>query len=136
MKGVIFNIFESFIVDTLGSSVYEEVYHQALPELETKEAFVGPGTYPDTDLLKLLQVAVKKAGISVEKALHAFGVYTFPKLVEKAPHSVKGFNHPMPFLKNIHDVIHVEVKKVYSDATPPNFYFDNETDKSLSLIHI
>jgi hypothetical protein len=45
------------------------------------------------------------------------------------------FAHPKPFLLSIHDVIHVEVKKVFSGATPPDFTYEDPAEDQLVMIY-
>jgi len=68
---------------------------------------------------------IEVMGISVPEALYAFGRFCFPKLAEKYPLFVEPHNHPKPFLKTIESVIHVEVKKLFEDAEPPGFIYDD-----------
>ena len=63
MKGIIFTTFEAFITDSFGADVYEDILDDT--ELITTEPFVGPGTYPEADLVALLTTAVQKLGITV-----------------------------------------------------------------------
>ena len=78
MKGVIFKVFEDFVVTNFGEDVYEDVYDDT--ELLTKEPFVGPGTYPPQDLMALVQTAAGKLGVTVEDAVRACGKFAFPAL--------------------------------------------------------
>lgn len=117
MKGVIFNILEDFISEGWGGEVYEQILG-ACP-LHTKEPFVGPGTYPDADLLAIVGKATEKLDVPTHVALIAFGTYAFPKLAGRYPASLNGHSHPRTFLKTIDDVIHVEVRKLMRDANPP-----------------
>ena len=78
MKGVIFNYLEEFITENWGEEKYEEILGEC--PLKTKEPFVGPGTYPDTDLLAIVSKTVEKLGITLPDALRSFGKFCFPKL--------------------------------------------------------
>ena len=50
MKGIIFNIAESFIVENHGEDVFDDIIANC--QLETKEPYVGPGTTRITTCLK------------------------------------------------------------------------------------
>jgi len=121
MKGVIFNLLESFISEGWGADVYEEIF-SACP-LHTKEPFVGPGTYPDADLLAIVAKTCERLGVSPADALHAFGKFCFPKLAARVPQLLAGHTHPKTFLKSIDNVIHVEVKKLFKDAVTPRITY-------------
>ena len=60
MKGIIFNLPEEFVVETFGVDAYEEIL--AASELRTTDPVVGPGTYPDEDLLALVGKTVERLG--------------------------------------------------------------------------
>ena len=128
MKGVIFNLLEDFITENYGEATFDEIVDTCT--LNTKEPFVGPGTYPDEDLVEIVTKASAKLGITPDQALFAYGKYIFPKLVATVPQFVEPYNHPKDFLKTINDVIHMEVKKMYTHAYTPKFtYVDTEENK-------
>jgi hypothetical protein len=87
MKGVIFNLLESFISEGWGIEKYEEILD--LCPLQTKQPFVGPGTYPDADLVTIASKAADTLGLPLPVALRAFGKFCFPKLAPKVPQLVE-----------------------------------------------
>ena len=128
MKGVLFNLLEEFIIENYGEKTFDDILDEC--SLTTTEPFVGPGTYPDEDLMEIVTKAAAKLGITPDQAMFAYGRYIFPKLVEAVPQFVEHHDHPKVFLKTINDVIHMEVKKMYTHAYTPEFkYFDTEEDK-------
>jgi len=135
MKGEIFNILEDFVVENWGEEVFEEIYDNIHNNLITKEPFVGPGTYPDSDFMSMVNATVEKLGVPLDQAMHAFGKYCFPRLGAKMPGYVEGFDHPKDFLKTVGDVIHVEVKKVFKDANPPDFKYRDPAPDKLVMIY-
>src|SRR3990170_390737 len=127
MKGVVFNLLEEYIEENLGDGKYEDILDGCT--LKTQEPFVGPGTYPDEDLIAIVSETIRVAGIPLPEALRSFGMSCFHKLSEKFSGFVAPYNHPKPFLKSIESIIHVEVKKLYQDAVPPGFtYIDSAYD--------
>lgn len=135
MKGEIFNLFEEFIVKNWGADVFEDIYEAVHANLHTKEPFVGPGTYPDSDFLLIVSSATQKVGVPLHEAVHAFGKFCLPKLVSKMPQYVENHSHPKTFLLTIHDIIHVEVRKVFKDATPPDFTYRDPAPNKLVMIY-
>jgi predicted hydrocarbon binding protein len=133
MKGIIFNLLESFVCEGWGEQTYEEVLERC--RLRTREPFIGPGTYPDADLVALVSAVTERLDIKMDDALHAFGKYAFAHLVRKFPMFVQGHSHPKTFLKTIDDVIHVEVKKFLRDADPPHITFRDPAPDELVLIY-
>ena len=128
MKGVVFNLLEAYIEEKLGEGKYEEIMEECT--LKTKEPFVGPGTYPDQDLMAIAAATIKVAGISLPEALRSFGRFCFNKLSAQYPCFVSPYSHPKPFLKSVESIIHVEVKKLYEDSMPPGFtYIDTASNR-------
>ena len=131
MKGVVFNLVESFICDGWGEDKYEEIL--SLCPLKTKEPFVGPGTYPDSDLMLMVTKAAEILGVEVEDAVRAFGHYCFPKLSAKLPELVARHDHPFDFLMSVEDAIHVEVRKLMPNALTPSFRYRREDETHMVL---
>ncbi|MBC8400785.1 MAG: heme NO-binding domain-containing protein [Candidatus Marinimicrobia bacterium] len=131
MKGIIFNLLEDFIIESLGEEQYEDILGEC--ELQTDEPFVGPGTYPDEDLLAIVNKAVEALGITLPEALRAFGKFCIPKLTSKFPDFMTPHKHPKSFLKTIDTIHHVEVKKLMADAEVPHFSFEEPADDRLIL---
>jgi hypothetical protein len=127
MKGVIFDLVEEFIIEISDEETFEEIFSDC--NFITEEPFVGPGTYPDEDLMELLNKAITKLDIPLPDALRSFGKGSFPNLVKKIPPSFVDFEHPKTFLMTVENIVHVEVRKLYIDANPPRFDFeDNHPD--------
>ena len=119
MKGTIFTTFESFVVDSFGEDVYDDIVDAA--ELETTEPFVGPGTYPASDMMALVASACARLDLTADDALAAFGRYAFPKLAAAVPELMAGIDDARSFFESLESVIHTEVRKLYPDAEPARF---------------
>jgi len=132
MKGIIFNLLERFIVENLGEDKYEEILSACA--LKTKEPFVGPGSYPDEDLMAIVAKTVETMGVTPPEALRAFGRFCLPILAEKFPGFMTPYDHPKEFLMTVDSVIHVEVEKLYPDAQTPSLAYDDPAPDRL-VIH-
>ena len=131
MKGVIFNVVESFVIENFGDDVWDEVLDNC--ELKTQEPFVGPGTYPDEDLIEIATKTVERVEVPLPDALRAIGKYGFPKLAAMVPQLVSSHEHPKPFLLSVHDVIHVEVRKLHETAETPDFRYAQDAPDHLAI---
>lgn len=128
MKGIIFNITEDFISDKWGEDTYDQIVTDL--QLETKEPFVGPGTYPDEDMLMIIKNAIEVTRSEPQQFMKDLGFYSFFKLVAHSPQFAVPYTHPKDFLMSVETIIHVEVKKLYKDAYTPTFiYQDLAPDK-------
>ena len=134
MKGIVFNLLESFICEYWGQDTYEEVLGQC--PLKTKEPFIGPGTYPDTDLILLAEKTADKLGVSLADALRDFGRFCFPHMIRKIKNLEVEQMSAKEFLLIVNDLVHLEVKKFYQNADVPHFiYHDNKNDELLIEYH-
>jgi len=133
MKGIIFNLLEGFVVENYGDQTYDKLIGSC--SLKTKGEFVGPGSYPDEDLLEIVTQAAKMKDVAPGALIEAFGKFCFPKLAERFPQFVKPYSNPKDFLKTIHSVIHVEVKKLYKDAETPEFSYMEPSPTELIMVY-
>lgn len=133
MKGMIFNVAEKFIVEHYGEDMLDDIIDECT--LITKEPFVGPGTYPDEDLVEIVVKAAEMLKISVGELLKKLGRYSFGKLRDRHPEFVTPFTHPKPFLKSVEGVIHVEVKKLIDGVKLPTFQYADPADDELIITY-
>lgn len=119
MKGVIFKLLEDFVVTNFGPDAFEDLVDGS--ELETKEPFVGPGTYPAGDLMALVGTAVAAYDMEVDELLRAFGRHAFAGLAGAVPSLLEGLDDPHSLLLNLESVVHTEVRKLDPDADPARF---------------
>ncbi|MFK7873215.1 MAG: heme NO-binding domain-containing protein [Oligoflexales bacterium] len=133
MKGMVFNLLEDFVVENFGQDVFEDIYSST--SLQTTDPFVGPATYPDADFLSLVGTTCQKLNIPLDQAVRGFGKYCFPKLVAIEPSFVNNPQSAKEFLKTVHDIIHVEVKKLHPDAELPSFEYRDTDPQKLEMIY-
>jgi hypothetical protein len=131
MKGIIFNLLESFIVDSWGEERFERIMSSC--PLHTKTAFVGPGTYPDADLFALVARTTDELGVDTHTALRSFGRYALPRLAAKFDVFVRDHRHPKSFLCTVDSIIHVEVRKLFAQAEPPHIWHEDPAPDQLVL---
>ncbi len=119
MKGSIFKLLADFVDQTYGPDAFEDLVDAT--DLETAEPFVGPGNYPASDLLALVDTAVTTHEVEVEPLLRAFGRHSFPALARSVPTLLEGLDDPHSLLLNLETVIHTEVRKLDPEASPARF---------------
>lgn len=130
MKGIIFNVLENFVIETAGQEKFEEILSKC--KLQTKEPFVGPGNYPDEDLLEIVGNASHTLGIEAPELVRMFGKFLFAELAEKFPVFMKE-KTAWEFIKTIEEIPHIEVKKLYPDAKPPQFEVEETSPDEIAL---
>lgn len=133
MKGIVFNILESFVVSEFGEDVYDEVTDSV--SLSTDAIFVGPGTYSNADFLALAQQSAQTVGITLDEFMLRMGRYSFSQLAGRHPEFVTPHHHPKSFLKTVDGMIHVEVRKLYSNTELPTFTYTDLADDELIITY-
>lgn len=131
MKGVVFNVLEDFTNQNFGDDEFDKIVE--LSDLETKDPFVGPGTYPDGDLFKIVGKIVELKNLKVDWAIREFGKFLFPCLVQIAPKYAEESDGIIDFLQRVDSIIHIEVKKLFKDAVTPEFTYSEVTETSMKI---
>lgn len=131
MKGIIFNLLEEFICANWGDAKYEEVVTACHSSI--RRAYVGPGTYPDGELIAIAGTAAGILGVPLPDAVRAFGKFAFARLAERYPVFMEGHSGPKSFLESVEKVIHVEVRKLMRDADPPRFSYRDDGPDGLII---
>jgi predicted hydrocarbon binding protein len=131
MKGIIFNLLEDFLRENLGEERFEELIDSC--SLKTREPFVGPGSYPDEDLIAIVDRAVEVTGMAKADALRAFGRFCIVRLARKYPPFFNKHDNAKAFLKTINALHSLEVRKLYADARPPEFVMEDSSPDRLIM---
>ncbi len=131
MKGIVFNVLEEFTNENFGEDEFDEVVEVA--ELATTEPFVGPGTYPDEDLFKIVGKIVELKKLKLDWAIREFGKFLFPRLIAINEQYANDSDGLLDFLQRVDSIIHIEVKKLFQGAVTPNFIYSEVTEKSMKI---
>ncbi|CAH0525626.1 heme NO-binding domain-containing protein [Vibrio hippocampi] len=131
MKGIIFTEFMELVEDKFGLEVLDEVLEMSGDE----GIYTAVGSYDHNDLVKLIVNLSKKTKIDPATLQQVFGQTVFKTLLASIPETASiGQSHStFQFIRHVEDYIHVEVKKLYSDAQPPKFYFISETETEMVM---
>jgi hypothetical protein len=124
MKGVIFNVVEEVIEDLFDADTWDAL----LDEADVDGAYTALGDYADTELLAIVAAACKATGMSAEEVLRTVGHHALPKLASRVPDSLTDAPDAFSFIRNVNDIIHPEVLKIYPDSIPPAFVFEEHTE--------
>lgn len=129
MKGIIFTEFMELVEDKFGLEVLDRVL-----DLSNDEGiYTSVGSYDHRDLVKLIVNLSKVSHIPVEKLQEVFGECVFQNLLKSISNhaSLQQCTNTFQFVRHVEDFIHVEVKKLYPDANPPQFDFISETESEI-----
>lgn len=121
MKGVIFNATQEAVIELFDEDTWDDLLDAAGVE----GIYSSVGTYEDADLVAIVVAATKATGLSADDVMVAVGRKALKHLADRVPTLIGECTSAYEMLGMIHDVIHVEVMKLYEDATPPQFSYSD-----------
>lgn len=119
MKGIIFNLFEDVVTESFGPAAWDGL----LCATGTEGVYASLGSYPDSELLALVDATAAITGRSRQEVLRGFGEAVFPLFIARYPNFMSGARDARTFLLSLNTTIHSEVRKLYSGAGCPHFRF-------------
>jgi hypothetical protein len=133
MKGIMFNVFGKLVEEKFGLAVWDEILGRVDPK--SGGAYTSVDTYSDEEMVALVVALSDLTGISLEDLLRTYGEYALEPLVQVYPDSVKDGTTLKIFLRNVHAIVHAEVKKLYADAKLPTFEYEEPAEDQLIMIY-
>jgi hypothetical protein len=140
MKGIMFNVFSKLVEEKFGLAVWNEILDRVDPK--SGGAYTSADTYSDEEMVALVVALSDLTGISMDDLLRTYGEYALEPLTQVYPDSVKDGTDSVKdgttlkiFLRNVHAIIHVEVKKLYADANLPIFEYEEPAEDQLIMIY-
>jgi hypothetical protein len=133
MKGIVFTEFLDLVEEKFGLEMVDAIISQS--KLDSKGVYTSIGTYSFSELLQLLQNLQTKTGISIDNLLLIYGEHFFSVIETNYKDLLSSYNDPIEMLASIENHIHVEVRKIYTDAELPTFIIKEKTKKTLILIY-
>lgn len=133
MKGIVFNIFSELVETKFGLEVLDKILEK-VPS-DSDGVYTAAATYSDDELFALVGALSEEVNIPVPDLVQAYGEFMFPKLVSKYPVFIKDGMTLKAFLLTVHDVIHIEVKKLYDSPSLPDFEYEDSEDGKLVMIY-
>lgn len=119
MKGIVFREFIDMVESAFGVEISDDIIESS--DLPSGGSYTTVGTYDHSELVTLVVALSEKIDVPVPTLVHAFGKYLFGRFHELFPVFFDGHETSFSFLASIHDVVHVEVLKLYPDAGLPDF---------------
>ena len=129
MKAVIFNLLEEVIVDAHGEQTWEDVLDLA----GLDGVYTSLGNYDDAEIMHIVSAVSSHLSVTDDDALRWFGQRAIPGMAERWPHFFTPHRRAVELLRTLNDVIHPEVRKLYSGTDCPHFNFPSSTDASLVI---
>ncbi len=131
VKGVVFNLLEDAVVRGHGLLAWDSLLLMAGLE----GGYTSLGSYPDGELIRLVDAAAAALGMSTGEVLRWFGRSAIPLLHERNAMFFKAHRDAQSFVASINSIIHPEVRKLYAGASCPHFHFHHLEDGRTGLAY-
>lgn len=133
MKGLIFTEFLEMVEEKFGWEIVDAIIVEN--KLESEGAYTAVGTYDHEELIKMVHSLSQKTGISVTELLQTAGMHLFVQLYKQHPTFFDVDNGTFEFLERVDQHIHVEVRKLYSGAELPRFFYEKPSPNKLIMTY-
>lgn len=133
MKGIVFTELFEMVEQQFGPNMLDDVLDQC--DLKSGGAYTTVGTYDHHELLTIVGILSKNTGLPVKDLVQKYGHHLFFRFHKLMPVFFEKPKSAFEFLESIHDTIHVEVKKIYPDASLPHFQTQRIGNDQLVMIY-
>lgn len=133
MKGIVFTEFLEMVEDEYGYGVVNHIIEAS--DLASDGIYTAIGTYHHSEIVQLLSNLSEKVGKEAEQLLQEFGNYLFETFLKSYPQFFEEHNSAFSFLESIDSHIHVEVLKLYPQATLPKFITEQNDEGQMTMIY-
>jgi hypothetical protein len=133
MKGLVFTEFVEFVEKAHGLEIADRMIETS--DLPSAGVYTAVGTYDHKEMVTLLGSLTGITGADVPALLKAFGAHLLTRFVAAYPSYFEQADSLFPFLRSVHGHIHVEVRKLYSDAELPSFTYEQPSANVLHMTY-
>lgn len=129
MKGVIFNLLEDAVVANFGPDTWDDL----LDDAGCEGAYTSLGNYSDEEVAALVKAAAARLKMSEADVLRWFGEQAMPLLKTRYPAFFTPHTSSRSFVLSVNNMIHPEVRKLYSGAKCPFFHFRETASGAITM---
>lgn len=117
MKGIVFTEFLEMVDDKFGVATTEKIVEAS--DLPSGGAYTSVGTYDHSEIVALVTQLSAASGMDVSVLIKVFGEHLLGRFYVLFPDFFAEIDDVPTFLSRVDGYIHVEVRKLYPDATLP-----------------
>lgn len=133
MKGIVFTLLNDLVEERFGLETWDALLDKT--KLASGGVYTAGATYPDQELFSLVGALSERVNIPADVLIRAFGEYMFPIFANRYPVFFPPNQSLREFLLSIHNVVHIEVKKLYPNAGLPDFTYEDNDPKTLVMLY-
>lgn len=119
MKGIVFSEFIEMVDGKFSIEISERLLDEV--DLPSGGVYTSVGTYDPQEMVALVVKLSEITSVPVPDLLKTFGRHLLKRFVETFPAFFDGITSAFDFLPLVDGYVHLEVKKLYSDAELPSF---------------
>lgn len=133
MKGIIFTEFVEMVETQFSIELADELLTS--PDLASGGAYTSVGSYDHREMLNLVTNLSKKTNIPVPDLARVFGSYLFERFAHLYPQFFSDIDNALDLLACVDNYIHMEVRKLYTDAELPRVIYEHTADGKMRLVY-
>ncbi len=133
MKGIIFSEFLEMVDDKFSIEMSERLIDEVKPA--SGGAYTTVGTYNAQEIVDMVLKLSEITSIPVPDLLETFGRHLLGRFVLLFPQFFEGVTSAFEFLPMVENYVHLEVKKLYSDAELPSFKCESSRPGRLEMTY-
>jgi Haem-NO-binding len=119
MKGIVFSEFLDMVDEKYSIEMSERLIDEVNPP--SGGAYTTVGTYDPQEIFDMVAKLSEISSMPVSDLLKAFGSHLLKRFVVIFPEFFVDATSTLDFLSKVESYVHLEVKKLYSDAELPSF---------------
>jgi predicted hydrocarbon binding protein len=132
MKGIIFNVLEELVVEKCGMGLWNDLLTKHAPP---NRVYVSAKSYEDSELFAIVSDVAVILEVPVQDLIKVFGDFLFNGLATMHNDVILQFSDFTELVLGIHDVIHVEVNKLYHEPSLPTISSRIVSDHHIELTY-
>lgn len=133
MKGIIFNEFLEMVEEKFGYEMSDKIID--LEKFDSGGVYSAVGTYDFSELQFMITKLSSETGTSPNQLIYKFGLHLSNKFHQNYKTFFDRSKNFFDFIESIESIIHVEVKKLYPDASLPSFEYVKRDEKVITMIY-
>lgn len=133
MLGMVFTEFLEMVEDGFGPDVADAILCSAVPGHDG--AYTAVGYYDHAELVAMVVALSERTGIAVPDLVKVFGKHLLMRFTQVHPKMFQGADSLFDLVARIDGHIHVEVRKLYSEATLPRFTVQERGAQRMTVLY-
>ena len=133
MLGLVFTEFIELVEDKFSPEMADAIITDVAPP--HGGAYTAVGYYADAELVSLVGALSRRSGVPGPDLVKAFGGHLLHRFAQAHGSMFDRQANLFDFVASVHGEIHVEVRKLYDQAAPPNFSVLSRDAQVLRLLY-